>query len=276
VPEGDNIHRHQREFSSLLVGAPLDRVWVRGLEQPALRGRVVESVEAHGKHLLIGIAGGITVRVHLGIAGFWRRLGRDRLAPWQVAKSPLVLVSGAEALVCGRAKQVELLKTAFLRDHRALAALGPDLLGETVDFDDILRRARTRGAWPLAELLLSQSVASGLGNVYKSELCFLHRLSPFRRVDSLDDATLRTIYEDARRLLASNLGPGPRTTTADRSRGWLPPRGRGRHYVYDRARRPCYVCGTPIVVRLTGREPRRTFYCPTCQPDPPPADAATD
>lgn len=269
MPEGDNIHRHEAELRPLLVGEPLERAFIRGLLQPALKGRRIEAIAARGKHLLLTVEGGVTLRVHLGIAGYWRRVDPTQLGGWQIARAPLVLVTRTIALVCGRARAVEVLRTAFVHEQRALAALGPDLLGEAVDLEEVLRRARRpehRGQ-SLAELLLDQRVASGLGNVYKSELCFLHRVSPFRAADTVDDATLRAIYDDGRRLLAANVGPWPRTTTADRSRGFLPARGRGRYHVFGRARRPCPSCGTPIELRMFGRDPRRTYFCPRCQPE---------
>jgi endonuclease-8 len=36
-----------------------------------------------------------------------------------------------------------------------------------------------------------------------------------------------------------------------------------RHWVFNRAGKPYFVCGTPIVKDATGG--RRYYYCPTCQ-----------
>lgn len=253
MPEGDNVHRHQDEFRPLLVGVALEKVWLRGLEQPALRGKKVLSVDARGKHLLIGLEGGWTIRVHLGIAGSWKRLPRGQLSPSQTKWSHLTLATESVALVC-KAKQAEILRSAFLREHRALAALGPDLCGEAPDLDEVVRRARASSHTTLADLLLDQKVAAGLGNVYKSELLFIHKLSPFVPPSSVDDATLRKVYEEGARLLRANVGPGPRVT-----------RPGGRHWVFGRARSPCFTCGATILVSYEGDSVRRTFYCPRCQ-----------
>jgi endonuclease-8 len=61
-----------------------------------------------------------------------------------------------------------------------------------------------------------------------------------------------------------NLGPGARMTRTG-------PRGDRasdeRTWVYNRARRPCPRCATPIATVQQGEQLRRTYYCPTCQRD---------
>ena len=52
------------------------------------------------------------------------------------------------------------------------------------------------------------------------------------------------------------------TTTGD-------PRPGRRHWVYGRARRPCFRCGTAVAFAPPERTPhgRETWWCPRCQPD---------
>ena len=263
MPEGDNIHAHAATLAQLLVGAPLRAVFCRGVELRALRGHQVTQVEALGKHLVLRFDDGAAVRVHLGLSGGWRRA---RAATREaMAQAELALATDAVTLL-GRARQVEWTRARLVAGTRALRGLGPDLLGGTVDLDAVIARARRPelAARPLGELLLDQSVAAGLGNVYKCELLFLHRLDPWTRVDAVSDAALRALYADAMRLLRANVGR-PRTTTADVARGAWPARGRGRLWVYGRAHRPCHRCGTPIAQRRQGPSRRPTWFCPRCQ-----------
>ena len=106
--------------------------------------------------------------------------------------------------------------------------------------------------------LLDQRVAAGIGNVYKSEAAFACRDGPVhaarRRLDREQRAHL---WRTAGELLRRNLGRRPRRTT---------PHGLA---VYDRAGRPCRVCGTPIAVRRQGEDARSTWWCPACQPPTP-------
>ena len=119
----------------------------------------------------------------------------------------------------------------------------------------------------IAEALTDQRALAGIGNVYKSEILFIERVSPFAEVGSLTDETLARLVATGERLLRANVenGRGPErvTTTGDR-------RATGPLYVYGRSGRPCRRCGTRIDRARQGTElPRLTFWCPTCQPATP-------
>jgi endonuclease VIII len=264
MPEGDNIHAHAAELSAL-VGEKLTGVWSRGVEMRGLRGQAIASVEAHGKHLVIAFDEGTAVRVHLGIAGSWRRRARASIAA--LAQAELALQATSGAWLC-KARAIEWARARFVTGARALTRLGPDLLGATPDLDAVMARARKpeHAARPIGELLLDQTIAAGLGNVYKCELLFLHGVHPWARVDAVDDVRLRAVFADGIKWLRANVGRA-RTTTADLSRGDVPARGRGRYWVYGRWRRACHRCGSAIEQRRQRPSLRPTWWCPRCQPE---------
>ena len=77
-------------------------------------------------------------------------------------------------------------------------------------------------------------------------------MSPFRPVEAVDDATLRTLVESSRAILKE----GART-------GWRP------SDIHGRTGRPCPRCGTLIRSEVYGTQlPRLAYWCPACQPDP--------
>jgi endonuclease-8 len=257
MPEGDNVHAHALALAAL-VDEPLTGVWSRGVEMRGLRKQAVARVEAVGKHLLIAFDEGSAVRVHLGIAGSWRRARSPAIAT--LAQAELALQTASGAWIC-KARTIEWSRARFAAGARALARLGPDLLARAApDLDAIIARARAaeHAARPIGELLLDQSIAAGLGNVYKCELLFLHGVHPWRRVDSVDDATLRALFADGARLLAANVGRA-RTTTNRRD---------VRYYVYGRFRRACIRCGAAILLQRQRPSLRPTYWCPRCQPEP--------
>lgn len=264
MPEGDNIRAHADELTAL-VGETLTGVWARGVEMRGLRGRSLASAVAVGKHLVLAFDEGSAVRVHLGIAGSWRHRARAPLAT--MAQATLALATASGVWLC-RARTLEWSRARRVAGAPALARLGPDLLGGAPDVDAVVARARAprHAARPIGELLLDQTIAAGVGNVYKCELLFLHGVHPWRRVDAVDDATLRALFADGVEWLRANVGRA-RTTTADLSRGERPARGRGRLWVYGRRRRACYRCGTPIEQRRQRPSLRPTYWCPRCQPE---------
>jgi len=256
VPEGDTIHRAAARLRPALVGRTVVRFEApRARGFPPRRGTTVDSVEAVGKHLLVTFGDGTVLRTHMRMSGSWRLVATGERWPRPAhLMRALVEVEGWTA-VCFSAPVVELERRPRV-DH-----LGPDLCRADADLDECVRRI-DQFAGPeveLADVLLDQRIACGVGNVYKSEACFAVGLHPRQPVGGIDPVLRRAVIESAAGLLQANLGPGRRTTTSG------PP---GSTAVYGRARRPCRRCGTPIQMARTGPHARSTYWCPTCQPTP--------
>ncbi|MDX1577228.1 MAG: formamidopyrimidine DNA glycosylase, partial [Gemmatimonadota bacterium] len=155
------------------------------------------------------------------------------------------------------APDVELLSGRAAERGGAAARIGPDLLHPDVDLDRVAARWASLPELPIGVTVMRQHLAAGIGNVYKSEILFLCRLSPFARAGELGRETLRELAAVARREMRANLGNGPRATrhAADG----------GRYWVYGRKGKPCYDCGSAIRMRRQGDDGRCTYYCPSCQ-----------
>jgi endonuclease-8 len=276
MPEGDTIHTVARVMAPALVGQRLALLEVDQVARPWSLGAEVSSCEAVGKHLVIELVamGGerYSLRVHLGMKGSWHRYRKGE--PWlrPPSRRRVVLDAHRWLFVCFGPKEVEVLgEGAFVRSQ--VAHLGPDLLGKDFDLDEVLRRARLpeHRALAVADLLLTQTVAAGIGNVYKSELLFLERVDPFRPIAALSDEALAALYRRARPLMQDNLESGGWRITTTRpafATGFGPDRiipRHERHWVYRRAKRPCFECGTLVQSRLQGPMARMTYWCGRCQ-----------
>lgn len=277
MPEGDTVHKLATALNGALRQRPLSHLELRPRqrlfagEEPS-----VLEVSAKGKHCLIDLSNGYSLRVHLGMHGSWLRYRgtlkhhRDR---------QLALGIGDEWFVCCQPREVELLKSSEKKRHPPLLALGPDLLGPEPDWEEVWSRTLqlAPGDRQLGEVLLDQKIAAGLGNVYKSELCYLGPLeqsspwqrsrgtSPFSRRDALTKEELLGLWQRGRELLLLNLGGWPRTTAFD-PRAFAPDAPRRRVFVYGRNGKPCIHCGAAIVVEMQGLESRSAYWCPRCQP----------
>ncbi len=286
MPEGDHIFRTARTLHRALAGHEVVRfesvlpALTRVHEDTPVTGRIVERVTAAGKHVLMqfsrlrqaqnvpsAVAGGdLVLRTHMRMNGSWHlyRPGET----WQRPRRDMRLViatQGFEA-VAFNVPIAEFLRPAGLVRQDDLRLMGPDLLGETFDADEAVRRFRERGELEIADALLNQRLSAGVGNVYKSEVLFLCRVSPFARVAQVDDDTLRQLLATARKHLIANVtDPKGGITTYRGYRRGAGPAASERRYVYGRARQPCRTCGTSIRVRAQGPHARLTYWCPSCQ-----------
>ncbi len=118
--------------------------------------------------------------------------------------------------------------------------------------DEVVSRLRNVDTLPLGVALLRQSTVSGIGNVYKSEVCFIQRLDPFAPVSAYRDHELRDVIALAQRLLNKNLRGAHRITTRA---GQVP------LWVYGRKDEPCGVCESRIDMRRQGEMGRSTYFC---------------
>jgi endonuclease-8 len=112
----------------------------------------------------------------------------------------------------------------------------------------------------VGEAILDQRNLAGVGNLYKSELCFLLGLHPRSPVGEVPD--VRALVRRAKQVLEANKLRTAQTTTGDTRRG-------RQVWVYRRDGQPCRRCGTPVEVAMQGSETREraTYWCPRCQPE---------
>lgn len=148
-----------------------------------------------------------------------------------------------------------------------IAKLGPDPLVDDIAegerrFVDVVGRKPTA----IGQLLMDQSVVSGIGNVYRAEILFRARQNPHTPGRDVPTDVVRMMWRDWVQLLPIGVETGQMMT-----RDGLSPaeyrkamaRRDDRHWVYHRAGLPCRVCGTAIVVEEMAT--RKLYWCPSCQ-----------
>lgn len=264
MPEGDTVWQAANRLHTALAGKILTRSDLRVPKYATadLTGRTVLDVTPRGKHLLARIEGGLTLHSHLKMDGSWKvYTDGQRWTGGPTHQIRAILGTVDRTAVGYRLPILELLRTT--EEHRAVGHLGPDLLGPDWNPDRALANVLQDPARPLGEALLDQRNLAGIGNVYKSELCFLLGVTPWLPVGALPEDRAAKLPALAKRLLEANRDRPIRTTTGRRGQDL---------FVYGRARDPCLRCHTAIRVanQGDGSRDRPTYWCPSCQPGPVP------
>lgn len=274
MPEGHTLHRLARDQQHLFGGtvvhasSPQGR-FVAGAQ--VLDGRTLLHTEAYGKHLLhhysfdqsiaedpTSAPGGPILHVHLGLYGKFTTGTQPAPEPRGALRLRLANADnwtdlrGATAVELMTPDQVDAL----------VARLGPDPLRRGADPAEAFRRI-TRSRTPIAAMLMDQTVLAGVGNVYRAELLFRHRLDPFRPGRAVPSELWDEMWTDLVTLMRAGVKSRRIVTTRPEDR----PAGRvtrdTSHYVYRRTGLPCRVCGTTIRTELLTA--RNLFWCPRCQ-----------
>jgi endonuclease VIII len=278
VPEGDTIFRTARSLSRALVGKPITGfrsnypLITRFHDDTPLTGQQVEHVESRGKWLLIHFSGGGILVTHMLMSGSWHiyRPG-DR---WQqpAANMRIVIETSTCQAVGFRVPVAQMHTARSLSRDRRIPQAANDVLSADFNPKSAAQRLRDYAQEEIGDVLLHQEVLAGVGNVYKSEICFVNGINPFCRVAALSAEQLDTLVHTAQRLLASNVRENSgntiltyrgqlRRTTHETDPG-------ANHWVYGRNSEPCRRCGDRIRRRIQGPEARVTFWCQHCQPMP--------
>ncbi|MEP6814839.1 MAG: DNA-formamidopyrimidine glycosylase family protein [Marmoricola sp.] len=268
MPEGHTLHRLATALDAAFGGRKVRVSSPQGrfaADAAQLDGSLLVTAESAGKHLFVEFAGERFVHVHLGLIGKFDVLPGP--APLPVGQVRLRVQHETSYADLRGATQCDLVG----RDRRdaIVASLGPDPLRPDADPERAWSRIRASHR-VLGDLLMDQNVLAGVGNVYRAEVLFRHRLDPQRPGRTLRRGQFDALWHDLVELLAE----GVRTGRIDTVRPEHTPESMGRPprkddhggevYVYRRTGQPCLVCGSRV--RTVDLKGRNLFWCPHCQP----------
>ena len=267
MPELPDVTVYVEHLRTRIVGEPLRRVRLgspfvlRSVTPPlgAAESLPVRSVDRLGKRIVITLDGGLSLVIHLMIAGRlrWRPprrphseppgLGRVRLS----GRHPALHRGGRhEARIAPRGRRR--CGAAAARPRRAGGARGG-------------RRGLPRVAPPREPhgqaALTDPRLFSGIGNAYSDEILHAAGLSPLKWTTRLSGAEIDRLFQSARATLA-DWTERLRRETGNR----FPEKVTAFHEgmaVHGRYGRPCPTCGSPVQRILYASN--EANYCPRCQ-----------
>ena len=263
MPEGHVIHRLAHAITEAFGGRPVSVTSPQGrFEAEQLDGAVLERAEAVGKHLFIDFEGDRVVHIHLGL------IGKLRMEPYAPPRGQvrMRITDGATVADLTGPQWCRIITPAE-RDE-VVEASGPDPLRADADGSRGYERVRRSGK-SIAALLMDQRVAAGVGNIFRAEVLYRHRLAPSTPGNKIDRRTWNIIWDDLVDLMNHAVEKG-RIDTVREEHG---PEAQGRDprvdrhggevYVYRRAGQPCLVCASEV--RTANLEGRNLYWCPRCQ-----------
>jgi formamidopyrimidine-DNA glycosylase len=298
MPELPEVETVRRGLETAMLGRRIEKVrlnrgdlrvpFPRGFAR-RLAGRHVETVGRRAKYLLVGLDGGDSLLMHLGMSGRFTvhppsgrpmPLGEDddAVAPAGPPAAPsshdhvaFLLDDGTRIVYTDprRFGLMDIIDTAAASRHPLLDALGPEPLGN--DFNaEYLRSALAGRRTPLKSALLDQHMVAGLGNIYACEALHRAALSPKRIAATvtrgrLGEQRLEALARAVRGVLGDAIAAGGSTLRDYASAQGRPGAFQHRFDVYDREGEPCPRPGCRGIVRRIVQAGRSTFYCAVCQ-----------
>ncbi|HVZ06662.1 bifunctional DNA-formamidopyrimidine glycosylase/DNA-(apurinic or apyrimidinic site) lyase [Rhodopila sp.] len=275
LPEVETVMRglQRRLEGHILVRAVARRPDLRWPLPPGLAERLtnarVTGFRRRGKYILMRLADGWSVLLHLGMSG---RMVIGAAGTNGVAQHEHLELETDDGWRIGfvdprRFGSVDLVETAHEDSHRLLAALGPEPLEDGFSAA-VLDRALAGKKTPIKAALLDQTIVAGLGNIYVCEALFRAGISPRRLANTVVGGRVARLVPAIKETLRDAIAAGGSSL-----RDYVQPDGALGYFqhawrVYGREGDPCPVCpGKPACkgVRRIVQSGRSTFYCPRTQ-----------
>jgi formamidopyrimidine-DNA glycosylase len=238
-----------------------------------LTGQRVERLRRRSKYILADLSSGETLLIHLGMSGRMLISGdplgkfvHDHPAAEKHDHVVFHMANGARVTFNDprRFGAMDLMETARAVDHKLLAVLGPEPLGN--DFHEaILVNAFKGRNTPVKSALLDQRIVAGLGNIYVCETLFRAGISPLRKAGRIAAPRVAAMVPIIRKVLEEAIEAGGSSLRdfrqADGELGYF----QHSFDVYGREGEPCRGAGCTSTISRVVQSGRSSFYCPSCQ-----------
>ncbi|MBD3610474.1 MAG: bifunctional DNA-formamidopyrimidine glycosylase/DNA-(apurinic or apyrimidinic site) lyase [Gammaproteobacteria bacterium] len=270
MPELPEVETTRRGIEPHTLHQTIDNVIIRqrqlrwpitaGLAQK-LCGHVINSVQRRGKYLLLGINGG-TLLIHLGMSGNLRMV--DANEPAAKHDHVDIVLSNGQSLRFHDPRRFGaiLYTTKPAAQHKLLASLGPEPLGDDFSAERLYQRSRNKKC-TIKSFIMDAKIVVGVGNIYASESLFRAGIHPKRTAGQVSLTRYQKLAKAIVEVLNEAIEQGG-TTLKD----FIGGDGKPGYFqqtlaVYGREGEACVTCGKPIKQITLGQ--RSTFYCPKCQ-----------
>lgn len=276
MPEGHTLHRIAQDLHAAFAGEVVAVTSPQGKFAAGAAlldgGRLVEA-RAYGKHLFVevdppGSPEPRVMHVHLGLIGSFVIDSTPYVGERPVTGAVRCRIATEQHAADLRGPN---LCTVITPEEEAAVGdrLGPDPLRH--DDGSAAWERITRSKKSIAALLMDQAILAGVGNVYRCEVLFRHRINPATPGERLKRASWEAIWADLRRLLPLGVATSRIVTVPEQVEEIeaLMAKGDPVHltertsFVYKRTGEPCRVCGS--TVRAADVAGRTLYWCGRCQ-----------
>ncbi|MDE0751353.1 MAG: bifunctional DNA-formamidopyrimidine glycosylase/DNA-(apurinic or apyrimidinic site) lyase [Planktomarina sp.] len=279
LPEVETVRRgiESAMQDQVIISAEVNRPDLRWPFPPnmakRLSGARVVGLRRRSKYILVDLDSDETLIVHLGMSGRMLVSGiqvgqfhQEHPAPKKHDHVVFHMENGARVTFndARRFGAMDLASTAAVEQHKLLASLGPEPLGNSFDETYLIGALSGKNS-PIKSTLLDQRIIAGLGNIYVCEVLFRAKISPITKASELSKLRIGKIVPIIREVLEEAILAGGSSLKDYRQTGGELGYFQHNFQVYDQENQLCSSVGcTGVIVRII-QAGRSSYYCPRCQ-----------
>lgn len=289
MPELPEVETIVRDLNKTVKGLKITDVWAswkKIIKQPnynefvkQIKNQKILKTRRRAKYILIDLSGNKTLIIHQKISGHllygkWEIKNKEvkSLANGPLKDDPqnrfirfiLYLNNGKQLGLSDlrRFAKVLLVDTDEINEMKEIKELGPEPLDSSFSFRkfrEILKNKRGK----IKQVLMSQNVIAGIGNIYSDEILFEAKIHPLKEVQQLGDDDLRRIYQAMKKILQRAIVLQGDSMSDYRTIDGKKGRYQEVQKVYQQEGEKCYRCkGIIKRIKISGRS---AHFCPACQ-----------
>jgi formamidopyrimidine-DNA glycosylase len=229
---------------------------------PTLVGRTFKKISRIGKFLIFHFDTDLIMISHLRMEGKFLAMASHE-PDSDYARVVFWFVDGGK-LVYDDSRCFGIMKLTnrdrYLHEE-PLTNVGPEPF--VIDDAQKLWEIYKRSSRPIKELLLDQTIMTGLGNIYADEVLFQARVHPELPGNMLTLKEAERLLAYSKTVLSEAIEAGGSTVRTYHAAQGVDGRFQQKLLAYDREGDPCVRCGHPLTkIKVKGRG---STYCPRCQ-----------
>lgn len=252
-------------------------------------GAKVLKAERHGKNIFIHLNNRTTILIHMKMTGhllFGKyRLGTkedghpDHNWTWWPEKDPslqdpynrfihfvITFTNGKHLAFCDSRKfgKVTLIKTGDVT-AKHIKSLGIDALNPKMSYEIFKEKLLLKPQGRIKNVLMDQTLITGIGNIYSDEMLWLANTHPEERVRNIPEKDLKKMYAAMKPLLQKGIDFGGDSMSDYRNIYGEKGQFQNKHNVYQKAKEKCKKkdCSGVIIRKVVGG--RSAHFCPVHQ-----------
>jgi formamidopyrimidine-DNA glycosylase len=288
MPELPEVETIVSDLNKKIKGAIITKFWsdfpsaVKGATllqfQRELKAKKILSAERVGKNIFLHLSDGKSLHIHLRMTGhllvkkqevrskkhqsadyFNDKVNQYIHHIWYLSKNKTLEFSDLRKFAT-----IQLLETKTLGKYLAEKKIGIDAMSEKFTLAKFNELLNAKPKMLIGIFLLDQSIISGIGNIYRSEILFMAGVLPERNAESLTKDERKKIYLSTKKILKLAIKMRGTSDSDYRDSDGAPGHFQKMLKVYRRDKSPCpQKCGGVILRKKMAQ--RSVFFCEKCQ-----------
>jgi len=243
----------------------------------SIEKKIIEKVSRFSKYIIIYLSNGKICIIHLGMSGtihFIKKNDRKTLTNLSFYNSPylpkkhnhLEIIFDKFKLIYNDPRRFGFFQIINSNENlkRRFQHLGPEPFDDKfnlVYFKEFIKNKKRS----VKDLLIDQKFVSGIGNIYASEILFLSKINPCKKVKLLNNKDCTQIIYNSKKILLNAVKKGGSSIRNFKNTNGSQGKYQDNFKVYQRVGSSCKRnnCKGEIVKKIIAN--RSSFFCNFCQ-----------